>query len=179
MKKKIFIIIGIFILTLFGAGITYSFFHSSTSLNTNDQNIAKLIFNTASLDELNISLENFNPGDSREYTFSVSNTFEDKTSDVTVEYQLTIKTYHFMPLVIKLYSVTESEEEILNCDETFSRNEFNELVCNSPLRTIAYDKETPDDYKIKIDFPSEYSGEEYTNLVDFIDVEVRSYQKIN
>ena len=57
----------------FGAGITYSIFTSNASLISADQNIAKFIFNTQTLDEINIMLNDLKPGDTKNYNFSISN----------------------------------------------------------------------------------------------------------
>ena len=43
---------------------------------------------------------------------------------------------------------------------------------------MGYDEEQIDDYKLKIKFPSEYNDEIYSNLVDFISMEIKSWQKI-
>ena len=130
-KYKILTITFISLIILFGVGITYSIFTSNATTSTTDQNIAKFIFNSNPTDEINLSIIDINPGDIKEYPFSITNKMGETKSDVTVEYQITLKTYHFIPLTIKLYKVTENEELVLNCDETYSRNLSNELVCNS------------------------------------------------
>ena len=100
-------------------------------------------------------------------------------SNVTLNYQIIIKTYHFMPLKLELYKVTEDKEElIMTCDENYSRNENNELVCNSPEQEMTYTKEAIDNYKIKAIYPNEFDGIEYSDIVDYIDVEIKSWQKL-
>ena len=156
MKYKVLIILFILIVLVFGAGITYSMFHSGATLSSNDQNIAKFIFNTESLDQLELSLIDLNPGDTREYLFSVSNNLSGSISDVSVEYQMTIMTYHLIPLSIELYKIDEGTEElILNCDETYSRNSKNELICNSPVQEMGHLTKEVDDYKLKVSFPND------------------------
>lgn len=177
-KYKILIIIVIFIAFVFTSGITYSFFHSTTTINTN-QNIAKFVFNTESLNSLNISLSDLKPGDIKEYTFSISNQNNEVTSDVIINYEMSIKTYHFIPLVIKLYKVEDSTETlVINCDESYSRDSENKLVCNTNTLELSHTDSKIDNYKLKIEFPSIYNTIEYTNLVDFIDIEIKSWQKI-
>lgn len=176
MKHKVLIILFILIAIFLGTGVTYSIFYSDSNINV-DQKIAKFVFESKQLNHLELNLNNLNPGSVEEYMFSVTNK-EEKLSNVTVEYQITIKTYHFMPLTIELYKEGETEELIMNCDETYSRNEFDELVCNSSIQTLSHNAETLDNYKIKVTFPSEYNSLEYTNLADFIDVEINSWQKL-
>lgn len=177
-RYKIMIII-IIPLVLFGAGITYSIFNSKTTLNSADKEIAKFIFNTEMLEELELPLFDLNPGDTKEYLFSVSNNNEGKKSGVTIEYQMIMKTYHLVPLNISLYKVGEEEEElIMTCDENYTRNDNNEIVCNSPVQELKFVSEIIDNYKLKVEFPDEYDGEEFSGLVDYIDIEIKSWQKI-
>jgi hypothetical protein len=78
-------------------------FHSDAILESDNQDIAKFIFNAESLDQIELALIDLNPGDSEEYSFSVSNNYSGNISGVTIEYQIIIKTYHLVPLIIELY----------------------------------------------------------------------------
>ena len=179
MKYKVLIVLFVLALLLFGSGITYSIFYSETG-GIVDQKIAKFVFDAQKLDNLSLTIDDLYPSSSKEYLFSVSNNYQETKSDVTLEYQMTIKTFHFMPLVIELYKITDNNEELLlTCnEEQFSRNQENELVCNSAIQQMAYDEEALDNYKIKVTFPVEYNTLEYTELVDFLDVEIKSWQKL-
>ena len=178
---KVKILIGMFLLAtlLFGTGITYSIFYSDGILQTTNQKIAKFVFNAEKLDHLELELTDLHPGTVEEYAFQVSNNASSVISNVTLEYEIMIKTYHFIPLTIELYKITdENEERIMTCDETYTRNSENEVVCNSPIQQMEYDKEVLDNYKIKVTFPTMYNTEEYADLVDYIDVEIKSWQKL-
>ncbi len=178
MKGKVLIILFTLALLLFGSGITYSFFNSNTN-GMVDQKIAKFVFDAQKLDNLSLDIDDLYPNSSKEYLFAVSNNYQSAKSDVTLEYQMTIKTYHFMPLIIELYKIdNDTETLLLNCDETNSRNQDNELVCNLDIQQMAYNQEILHNYKIKVTFPEEYNTLEYTDLVDFIDIEIKSWQKI-
>jgi len=180
MKYKL--IIGIFamIILILGFGITFSLFHSENNLNSTDQNIAKFIFNTESLDQLELSIIDLTPGNTKEFSFSVSNNTSGIISNVSVEYQMILKTYHIAPLTINLYKLNgEVEDLILTCDESFTRNSNNELICNTELQDMGHDAEALDNYVLKIGFPIEYNTEEYSDLIDYIDIELQSWQKIS
>lgn len=178
INKKIMIVIFLPLL-IFGAGITYSIFNSNTNL-TGEQNIAQFIFNTERLNELELPITDLNPGDEKVYEFSISNNKDGKVSATTIEYQLTIKTMHLIPLDIELYKMNGSLEElVLKCDENYTRNTENELVCNVITMRMDYSSELTDNYKLKLKFPSEYSSEQYSNLVDYINIEIKSSQKLN
>lgn len=178
MKRKIYIVLLLVVFVMFFSGITYSLFHSSTSLNSNNQGLANFVFNAEDLDSITLNMADLKPGAVLEYEFSVKNNESQKVSDVTIEYQLKIKTYHFIPLNIELYKFNEKYDYIGKCDEKYTRDSKNQLVCNMPVEQMDKNKNTTDKYKIVVSFPSEYNDIKYANLVDFIDIEVDSWQKI-
>lgn len=178
MKRKIVLSLLMLTLIAFTTGITYSVFTSNSNVNMN-QKIAKFIFDAKPVDELELSLNDMYPGVTKEYQFSVSNNSSGKRSNVTLNYNMVIKTYHFMPTTIKLYRI-ESEKEtlIITCDETYTRNDNNELVCNTETTEMSYSSSEVHDYKLEVAFPSDYSDESYADLVDYINIEINSWQKI-
>ena len=100
IKLNIIVMLVCGIILIFGSGITYSLFTSSSRLIAN-QKVAKFIFEAKKTDLIELPITNINPGDETEYTFQVANSLNSKQSDVTINYQITIKTYHFMPLDIE------------------------------------------------------------------------------
>ena len=180
MKYKVLIILIGLVALLLGTGITYSIFSSSSNLTLANQQIAKFIFETEKLDHLELSLDNITPGKEEEYLFSISNALDKTVSNVTINYQITIETFHFMPLDIALYKVKgETEELIMQCDETYSRNTSNILVCNSAMQEMSYEQGVLDNYKLKVSFPADYDSEDYADLVDFLDLKINSWQKMS
>lgn len=176
-KYKILLVMFIMAMVLFSSGITYSIFTSSSNLNV-DQEIASFIFEAEKKDHLELNLTDLKPGVSKEYNFSVANNDSNTVSDVTIEYKIIIKTFHFMPLNIELYKIGEKEELLMRCDESYNRNASNHIVCNSDIQTMTYSEEMKDDYKLKVTFESAYNNEVYAELVDFIDLEINSWQKL-
>jgi len=175
MKYKILISMFVVMFFIFGIGIAYSSFTSTSELSTVDQKLAKFVFDTETLDRLELPLVGMAPGQSEEYNFSISNSSDDISSDVTISYQLTILTPHFTPLVIELY---KDDELVMTCDESYSRNENNELVCNSEIQELSHEDESIDNYTLVITFDSLYNDESYSNLIDYINIEIKSYQKV-
>ena len=174
-KLKIIVMLVTSIVLICGSGITYSLFTSSTKAVAN-QKIAKFVFNAAKTDVIELPISNLNPGAKSEYKFQVTNNIDNKRSDVTIKYQMTIKTFHFMPLEINLYKENE-ETPLLTCEES-SRNTDNEVVCNTEVQTMDYKLNATDNYKLVIEFPEEYNDDSYTDLVDYIDIEIKSWQAI-
>ena len=175
MKYKIMMVLLIIVFFVLSLGLTYSYFNSSSSVSTVDQRLAHFVFDTETLDRLELPLIDLTPGVVNSYNFSISNTSDEVTSDVTIEYELTILTPHFTPLIIELY---KDDELVMSCDETYSRNENNELVCNSSMQELSHDSEYTDDYVLKVTFDGNYSDEMYSNLIDYINIEIKSYQKV-
>ena len=175
-KLKIIVMLVTSIVLICGSGITYSLFTSSTKAVAN-QKIAKFVFNAAKTDVIELPISNLNPGEKAEYTFQVTNNIDNKRSDVTIKYQMIIKTFHFMPLEINLYKDGE-EAPILTCDETFGRNTDNEVVCRSEIQTMEYALNATDSYKLVVEFPEKYNDDTYMDLVDYIDIEIKSWQAI-
>ena len=177
MKRKVIITLIIIVSILFISGIAYSKFTSNASLAVSNQFLAKFIFEAEETDNISLPLTSLNPGDEVTYNFSVTNNKENKRSNVNIDYEITIETFHFMPLDIKLYKVGESDELVLNCDETYSRNDENKLICNTMPITLSYEEDRTDNYKLVVSFNEEYNSLEYTNLVDYIDININNYQK--
>ncbi len=182
MRKRIFIIIFLLIMIILGLGITYSAFTSENKLFIN-QNIASFIFEANQTDHISLALSDLKPGDEISYNFSVSNNklVDDKVnvSQVKVNYEILISTYHFIPLNIELYK-GEGEEPIMVCNESFNRNDSNEVVCTSKVQEMDFNESITEDYVIKVIFPfdDKYNSEEYSDLVDYIDLEIKSWQKV-
>ncbi len=174
-RLKIIVMLISSIVLICGSGITYSLFTSSSRLVAN-QKIAQFVFNATKTDVIELPIANLNPGAKSEYKFQVTNNIDNKRSDVTIKYQMTIKTFHFMPLEINLYKENE-ETPLLTCEES-SRNTDNEVVCNTEVQTMDYKLNATDNYKLVIEFPEEYNDDSYTDLVDYIDIEIKSWQAI-
>lgn len=179
MRKKALIILGVFLTLLFTSGITYSIFSSEALLTSTDQKIAEFIFNTERLTNLDLPLSEMKPGDEENFLFAVSNSAEEKYSKVNINYQIIVKTYHFIPFILELYQENNEEEILIGvCDENSSRNELNELVCNMPLNLFTHSTNNVHNYRLHVKFPEEYNDESYSGLVDFLNLEIKSWQKI-
>lgn len=176
MKSKLLIGLIVAFFLVLGAGLTYSYFNSTSVVSVQDQKIAKFVFDTQMMDNLNLPLIDLVPGQTKEYEFSVANSLEDVKSDVTLVYQLVIMTPHLSPLIIELYN--SEDKLVLTCDETYTRNLNNELICNSEEFEMSYENNNSQNYKLKVTFDGEYNDESYSGLVDYINIEIKSHQKV-
>lgn len=180
MRRKIITIIFLLIMIVLGLGVTYSAFSSENSLIVN-QEIATFIFEANQTDHISLALSDLKPGDKIDYNFSVSNSKkideEVNVSNVTIDYEILISTFHFIPLSIELYK-GEDKEPILVCDESYNRNASNEVFCTSEIQNMTFSSGVTDDYILKVEFDDKYNQEEYSDLVDYIDIEIKSWQKV-
>ena len=144
MKRKLYLIFSLLAISVLISGVTYSAFHSEADLKVVNQKIAQFVFEAKQTDSISLPLTDFVPGDSRNYTFEVANKKEDIKSNVTLNYQITLESFHFIPFEIKLYEGEgENKELVLTCDESYARNEENKLVCNAPIEELKYHEGRP------------------------------------
>ena len=175
--KKIIIIAILIVCITEGVGVTYSAYRSEASTKTNVVSLAAFVFDTDRKELINIPISNVKPGDDLEYKFAVSNNSKTKKSDVSIKYNIILKTMHFIPLDIKLYD--KDNNLVLECDEKSKRNELNELECSSEDIIMSYEKDITDEYNLKLTFSKDYDTEEYSSLVDYLNLEIKSTQKID
>lgn len=176
MKHRVFIILILFSLIICFTGVTYSLFNSKNYLYVGDMEIAEFIFDTKRTDHIELDFTDLKPGDTNLFDFEVTNTKDNVITNVTTEYQITIKTFHFMPLLIELY---KDNDVVMTCNEDYSRNGDNALVCNSLVWEMEHKSTETDKFKIKVTFPQQYNSYDYTELVDYIDIDISSWQKID
>ena len=178
MKRRVILILFIACCLFLMIGITYSKFTSNASLNVIDQYLAKFVFDAKVTDTISLPLTSLTPGSEKEYSFSVTNNKDNNRSNVNIEYQIIIETFHFMPLDINLYKVVDDNLNlVMTCDETYSRDSENKLVCNSVEQQLSYTDDLEDNYVLKVSFGEEYNSAIYADLVDFLDIKIKSWQK--
>lgn len=155
-----------------------------TEAKVENLEFAKIIFNNEELDELSLPINNLIPGNSLEYKFKISNNKNGIRSEINIGYYITIETYHIIPTTIKLYSIGETEELVLDCNETnFTRNHENKLVCQTNNFNLQYQEDNSNSYKLNILFDEKDKegniwSEDYSDLIDFIDIKINSWQVV-
>ena len=173
MKKKILIIIIMFML-ISVTGITYSLY---TNMVKKEIPISLASFNVGveRKNSLDITLNDLEPGSVNRYDFSVLNNTNENISDVSIYYNIVLKTGNYMPLDIKLY---DSSNNVLFDSKDGTRTDENELLLKTEDILMPYSENVKDDYSLEVVFPEEYSGEEYSGLVDYINLTIEATQKI-
>lgn len=174
MKKRIVLIVILFCLCISFSKITYSLFTFETFFSLDNMEIAEFIFETKRTNHIELDFMDLKPGDTNEYDFEVTNTKDNVVTNVTTEYQITIKTFYFMPLLIELY---KDDEKVMTCNEDYLRNLNNALVCDSEIWQLNHNSTETEKFKLKVSFPKEYNSSDYAELVDYIDIDISSWQK--
>ena len=179
-KKKIILILLVAYFLIFGVNTTYSMYNSNSDSKV-ELSFAKIIFNNESIDSLSLPINDLVPGESIEYKFMVSNNKDDLRSEINIGYSIAIETYKIVPVNIELYN-TDTNEIIINCnEENFERNTENKLICDTPDFDLDFNNDETDNYTLKISFNkyndnNEIWSEEYSDLIDFVDIKINSWQ---
>lgn len=126
----------------------------------------------------NINLDDMEPGDVKEYTFSVSNTDGEHRTEVSLSYFVEIKATTNLPLDYELYLINSgidtpivSEEEIISDDDgTY----FKTLKTSS--RFFDINNDYTDSYKLVITFPNEYVDHSYQGVAENVEITVNAKQ---
>ena len=173
MKKRILIIIVMFML-ISVSGITYSLYTNMTKKEI-PISLASFSVGIERKESLDINLSDLEPGSINLYDFSVLNNTDESMSDVSISYNIILKTGNYIPLDIKLY---DSSDNVLFDSKDGTRNNDNELILKTDDIIMPYSKSVKNDYTLEVVFPEEYSGEEYSGLVDYINLTIEASQKI-
>lgn len=123
---------------------------------------------------LDIDLSDLEPGSINRYDFSVLNNIDESMSDVSISYNIVLKTGNYIPLEIKLY---DSSDNVLLDSENGTITD-DALVLKTEDIVMPYSKSVKNDYSLEVVFPEEYSGEEYSGLVDYINLTIEAGQII-
>ena len=174
MKKRL-LIIAIMFMLISVTGITYSLY---TNMIKKEVPISLATFNVGieKKTTLDIDLSDLEPGSVNRYDFSILNNINESMSDVSISYNIVLKTGNYSPLDIKLY---DSSDNLLFDSNDGVRTEDNEVLLKTDDIIMPYSKSVKNDYSLEVVFPEEYSGEEYSGLVDYIHLTIEANQKIN
>ena len=174
MKKRI-LIIAIMLMLISVMGITYSLYTNMTKKNV-PISLASFSVGVEKTPSLDINIGDLEPGSVNSYNFSILNNIDEEMSDVSITYNIILKTGNYIPLDIKLY---DSENNVLFTSSDGVRTEDEELLLKSSDIVMPYSRSVKNDYRLEVVFPEEYSGEEYSGLIDYINLTIEASQKIN
>lgn len=128
----------------------------------------------------NITLDEMKPGDEKSYTFSVSNTDGTNRSEVTLEYEVVVRTTTNLQLEYELEEITSGEEnDVILSQNTITDDDgtyFKEIKTSS--ETFEYSSDETKLYKLTIKYPEQHKHHKNQGICESIEIKILSKQKI-
>ena len=112
------------------------------------------------------------------YNFTVSNNNGTKRTETELIYDLTIRTTTNLPIDITLFDTNAgatplgSETIIQDDDGTYFR------YITTPQREFGFVNNQTNNYRIQVVLPATYKSEEYQDIIELVEINVDSKQKI-
>ena len=187
-KRRFLLFAFILIMALFTAfyllRMAYARYETNAILKA-DVDKALYIFEDEKL-QFNLNTEGIVPSsDPYKYKFTVSNFKDDKTSEIDIEYNVTVKTTTNLPINIEIFKLDASANKgpnlvsgaVVKKDED---NSFYRLYKVPTTYQMLYANKVTDYYQIEITFPEVYKNSmTYENAIENIDVILESKQIID
>lgn len=182
-KKKVFVLVCIIIsvICLFmSLRKTFSRYQSQATTETKVDVAFWLVSDTVQAQ--NVVLQDLEPGETKDCTFSVSNyngTIRTKTS---IDYKIVVKTTTNLPLTYEVYKQTDLGEEkctpenerlIQDDDGTY----YKELTFSG--FNLGYQSDETTTYKLKATFPAANNNAALADLVECVNLQINAEQKIS
>ena len=128
----------------------------------------------------NITLDEMKPGDEKSYTFSVSNTDGTNRSEVTLEYEVVVRTTTNLQLEYELEEITSGEDVDVVLSSNVVADEdgtyFKEIKTSS--ETFEYSNDRTKLYKLTIKYPETLKSHKNQGFCENIEIKILSKQKI-
>lgn len=170
------------LLSLWSVTQVFAIYNSRADAELDSMNFAKFVFNMRQTDEVHLQIDNFLPGEIREYKFQVSNNDEVSRSDVTVKYKIYLESYRILPLKFSLVNEDAPDVVILSCGHGDSVTSEGKFSCSTDELILEYDDFSKKNYILKVEFPSTDSTDslwssDYAGMIDYINLKIKSWQK--
>lgn len=139
--------------------------YETTVAGNDSTRVAIPIINLSS-NVLNVTVSPINP--MQEYIFSVSNTEETKSSEVSMEYTIKVNSFGNLPLEFELYTFNNNTEGIENLFEGNGTTTSSSIIRieDNQVRT----------YKLKIKWKENNKDYKLSNTIDYVQVILDSKQ---
>ncbi len=178
-KKKIFIIslVLIFAITLIVLKQTGAIFQTTTESDVN----LDIAFYCIKEDyqTMTLRLDDMIPRTAPYvYNFTISNNNGTKRTETQLEYDLTIRTTTNLPITFKLFD-TNGTPVVLGMESITEDDDgtyFRHII--TPQREFGFVNNETNKYRIQIEFPEIYNSEEYQDIIELVEINVDSKQKV-
>ena len=126
----------------------------------------------------------FPQNDAYVYTFSIGNQDGEKTAEVDLTYDLTLRTTTNLPLTYNLYMNQEYNQS--DAKSIIKTNTISQDSDGTYFRTITTETENleyknpkTNIYQLVINFPKNYNTENYQNIIEALEITLNSRQVTN
>lgn len=181
MKKNLILIILIICITFF----LVLFFNKTYARYINEATVegkvgVALPVLRNNINSISVPLNDIDPGETKTYNFYVSNFNLDNNdnitniSEVTLEYYIFIERSTNLPVNIKLTELGDTNNIL-----TSTRVEDKNTILTTDRYTLTHGSAELKNYVLTIDWPQTYNDENYSNLIEYLIVNIYAEQKIS
>ncbi len=118
------------------------------------------------------------------YTFSIGNVNESESAEVTIEYDLKLRTTTNLPVTYELYMNEDSTDRnatnIIK-ENTIAKDEYGTYfrTMTTEKNILPYTEEITNVYQLVVHFPENYNEEIYQDIIEMIEISVSANQVTN
>ena len=176
MEKKVQVLVFLLVVALlfYVVQSSYALFRTHADGSLGSVSFAKFVFEGELTDTLSFDIQNLLPGESKTFHFTVSNVDSSVTTDVTVNYEISVDSLEMLPLTYTL-TVGSSPTNLFTCGSGGT------YLCETGDIALTYTDNTTRTYTLTVSFPSLDGnnnpwGEEYANKIESVNLRIHSWQ---
>lgn len=186
VKRRLKLILTIFVLLLVHRIVFNSFsLYESNAVSEATIEVAYFLLDDT-YDSQTIKLNEMLPGDTQQCKFSISNYYVDENTGKDVitqtdmEYEVTVRTTTNLPLKYKLSKSTDGSNDVeIVTSETKDIHDTYFYTLLTESGEFKFTSGQTNTYTIDIEFPAEYDGIEYQNIIECLEITVVGHQIVS
>lgn len=119
--------------------------------------------------------------DAYTYNFSIGNKDGEKTAEIDLVYDLTIRTTTNLPLVYELYENTDSGKKNIIKTNEIEQDDYGTYfrIITTEQEDLNYREPKTNEYQLIVHFPETYNTTNYQNIIEAVEINVSSHQVIS
>ena len=114
-----------------------------------------------------------------EYSFSVANNDGTDRTETAIHYTIELKTTTNLPLNFKVYNSTDMTNDLVESTETTQDADgtyFKKIKVAGGNFGFRQDEQAT--YKIHVEFPEEYNNSKYEGIIEYVQITIKSMQRM-
>ena len=176
LKFVLFILLGILAANLIKNTIAR---YRSSAQSTADVDLAFYLFHEDSITQ-SLQIDSILPrANPYEYTFSVSNNDGVRRTETAITYSIHLKTTTNLPLTFKIFNDDYPTVNLVTSEETIPDDNgtyFQYITATGGNLGFLQDETV--DYTLQIEFPERYHVAEYEGIIEYVEMTIKSSQRI-